>query len=57
MKFGLRDFQRSVAAGFAADGKLDDFPNSAIQWFRRRCTPKASIHSHSIVAGGFPETS
>jgi hypothetical protein len=31
MKFRLRDFDRSLASGFAADEKLSDFPSSAIQ--------------------------
>jgi hypothetical protein len=31
MKFGLRDFDRSLASGFAVDGKLNDFPSSTIQ--------------------------
>jgi hypothetical protein len=31
MKFGLRDFDRSLASGFALDGKLNDFPSSTIQ--------------------------
>jgi hypothetical protein len=31
MKFGLRYFDRSLASGFAADGKLNYFPSSAIQ--------------------------
>jgi hypothetical protein len=31
MKFGLREFHRSPASGFAVDGKLNDFPSSAIQ--------------------------
>jgi hypothetical protein len=31
MKFGLRNFHRSLDSGFSVDGKLDDFPNSAIQ--------------------------
>jgi hypothetical protein len=31
MRFGLRDFDRSLASGFAVDGKLNDFPSSTIQ--------------------------
>jgi hypothetical protein len=31
MKFGLRDFDRLLASGFAVDEKLNDFPSSTIQ--------------------------
>jgi hypothetical protein len=31
MEFRLRDFDRSLASGFAVDEKLSDFPSSAIR--------------------------
>ena len=31
MKFGFIDFDRSLASGFAADGKLSYFPSSVIR--------------------------